>query len=113
MIPKPVEWVDVEIPSKANPHSGNRAPGLPKGSRTTKTMVYRAKLLEIFKFPPEDYDGTNKKLSEYMGLSVRQVIRLLKQLEAAKQIKVDRYFAGVHPEVGCYTRRLIQVVREQ
>jgi len=66
----------VPVPSPKTLSKRGRPPGV---SPTTK--LHARKLLEVFKFPPEDYDGSNVKLAGYVQLSVSQLKRVLGYME--------------------------------
>lgn len=99
------EYVDVLVPSPR----AFEAPSV--GRRSTKTAAHKRRLLELLRAPPSDYDGSNKKLAGYMGMSVRQVIRVLNLLKAEGSVKTKTSVSR-RPEGGVYTRRMIQIRRE-
>lgn len=78
-----------------------------------KTALHKAKLIEIFRDPPFDYDGTNAKLEQYLGLSERQIERLLKALAVEGLIKIDIQYRRRLQGTGTYAVRTIYLVDKQ
>lgn len=74
------------------------------------TKAKQQTLLRTLRSPPMGYDGTNGKLAEYLGCSVRTVIRLLKGLEDAKAIRIERF--TLRSPAGFFVQRTIQVLQE-
>lgn len=60
----------------------------PSGVRA-KTRAHEAKLLEIFRSPPADYDGSNKYLASTLSVSERQITRILRAMEDRKLIRIE------------------------
>ncbi len=97
-------WQEVIIPNPVERLNHKRG-------KSIKTKSHEAMLLGILKAPPTDFDGSNKKLAGYMGMSERNVTRLLNGLKAAGKIKVD-LARPRHPQLGYYTLRTIHIKRE-
>lgn len=79
--------------------------------KTAKSRVHKNAIMAILRNPPEEYDGSNKKLAEMLSMSTRQVSRLLKQLEADGKIKLT-YTLNRLATGGVYTTRFIQILKE-
>lgn len=77
--------------------------------KTAKARAHRAALIEYFRSPPDEFDGTNRMLAEKLCLSERQIIRILKQLEAEGSIKLT-YSANRTAAGTCYTTRYIHLL---
>lgn len=90
-----------------------RTPGkvVRKYSKTSASRPWTTRLLEILRDPPEDFDGSNAKLAEYLGLSQRHVIRVLKQLEEQKLISIQRNVRSFRGVV--FTDRKIYLVTKE
>ena len=76
--------------------------------KTAKTRVHKLELMKIFLSPPEGFDGSNKKLAGYLGLSERQISRLIKMLEVEGRVKLD-YVLNRTSQGGVYTTRFIHI----
>jgi DNA-binding transcriptional ArsR family regulator len=103
------DWVEVDIPSP-KPFLRNAGVRKANEARRLRTKVNKDRLLEILTAPPSDYDGSNKKLAEYMGMSERTVTRLLALMNKEGLIKLTnsrrRSIRG-----GVFTHRMIQLKR--
>jgi predicted ArsR family transcriptional regulator len=100
-------WVTVDMPGKRR--RGRRKTGI--GS-TAKAKAHKKTLLWVLQNPPEDFDGSNAKLAEAMGLSTRQVTRYLKQLVAENRLKLE-YTINRLASGGIRTTRMMQVLKEE
>lgn len=75
-----------------------------------QTQAKRKSLLGLLKSPPQDFDGSNKVLARYMGVSTRTVIRLMKGLVEDGKVRVSTQ--TLKTPSGYFRNRLIQLVKE-
>ena len=54
-----------------------------------RTRNHIKELLKVLRAPPRDYDGSNERLAGYIGLSQRQLIRILGRLRDEGVIKCE------------------------
>lgn len=105
------QWVDVVIPNP-KPVQGKvsaSAIAAAVAARKARTAASKARLLEILKVPPTDFDGSNAKLAEHLGMSERSVTRLLGLL--AKD-GVIRFVQNTNVSAsGIYVKRFIQLLK--
>jgi predicted ArsR family transcriptional regulator len=81
---------------------------------TAKSRSHKTKILDFLREPPQDFDGTNGKIAQHLGLSAKQAQRLLHQLWGEGKIKLE-YVQNAMPGVNgpqCRTTRFIQLVKE-
>ena len=108
-------WVPVHIPNpppwmRQKEERLKKAQAAAARTHHLQTEAKKQTLMRLLRSPPDSFDGTNAKLAEYMGTSVRTVIRLLKRLEADKAVLVNRF--TIKTPAGVYTQRTIKVLTE-
>lgn len=97
------KWVRV-VPPVNKPKLRRSGP-----RRSPKTEMHKARVIEILSAPPDDFDGSNAKLAEYVGLSERQITRVVAKLLESGQIRVKTNKQSV-PGFGWYSNRQIYIV---
>lgn len=103
-------WVTVPMPGKTIRRRRSAGVGA-----TAKSRAHKTTLIEYLRSPPDDFDGTNRMLSAIVGVSERQIIRLLKQLETDGRIKMTYVMNRVaNTGLGqyCFTTRFIELQKE-
>lgn len=85
-------------------------------SRRPRTLDVRTRsrikdLLKVLRAPPKDYDGSNEKLAQYLGVSERQLIRILGRLKSEGVIKCE-FTVRRLTDGTLFTERLMYINKE-
>ncbi len=77
----------------------------------TATLAKKNTLMNFFRSPPNDFDGSNEAIAKALTISTRTVIRLMNGLVADGRIKVKRSTAKT--PMGYRTHRQIYLLQER